>query len=223
MDGPERHSKRRRLDHDYVQTTGNGSNDVNAADSPQSGDTSSDELAAGSGHDDEDRRRTSWSVQKPKAYTPKRSYSHREPLSDSESPDELALDADIYWRRSGSRDPRRMRSRSRSSSRASRASRRSDRSPARDRDSRDRYADDDDDVGGRVNRSHAVARTATPEPPPKPEWVNYREKYVLRGHLRGVSAVQFSPDGSMIASGSTYSLFFFLLPSGCYIGSMLME
>ena len=47
-----------------------------------------------------------------------------------------------------------------------------------------------------------------PPPPPqqplKPEQINYREKYLLRGHLRGVSAVQFSRDGSMIASGGMY-------------------
>lgn len=51
-------------------------------------------------------------------------------------------------------------------------------------------------------------RSSTPVPsveaPVKPERLNYKEKFVLRGHLRGVSAVQFSPDCSMIASGSMY-------------------
>lgn len=43
-----------------------------------------------------------------------------------------------------------------------------------------------------------------PPPPPKPERLDYREKFVLRGHLRGVSAVRFSPDSSMIASAGMY-------------------
>lgn len=36
--------------------------------------------------------------------------------------------------------------------------------------------------------------------PPQPLWRNYKEKFVLKGHQRGVSCVKFSPDGSMIAS-----------------------
>lgn len=46
-----------------------------------------------------------------------------------------------------------------------------------------------------------------PPPPPKPDKVEYRAKFLLRGHLRGVSAVRFSPDASMIASGGEICLF----------------
>lgn len=57
-------------------------------------------------------------------------------------------------------------------------------------------------------RDDTSDRSPTPMPsveaPLKPERLNYKEKFVLRGHLRGVSAVQFSPDCSMIASGSMY-------------------
>jgi COMPASS component SWD3 len=42
----------------------------------------------------------------------------------------------------------------------------------------------------------------TPEPPPlKADHVHYVQKYLLKGHLRGVSAVKFSPDRTMLASG----------------------
>lgn len=36
--------------------------------------------------------------------------------------------------------------------------------------------------------------------PPQPIWRDYKEKFILKGHQRGVSCVKFSPDGSMIAS-----------------------
>ena len=49
-----------------------------------------------------------------------------------------------------------------------------------------------------------------PAPPSKPETLNYKEKYVLKAHLRGVSTVQFSPDCSMIASGGM------LFPKVCH-------
>ncbi|KAI9925132.1 WD domain protein [Aspergillus wentii] len=58
-------------------------------------ESSSDELAAGSDHEAE-RRRASWSIQK--VYPPKRPYPRSRSFSGSESPDELAVDADVYWR-----------------------------------------------------------------------------------------------------------------------------
>lgn len=57
--------------------------------------------------------------------------------------------------------------------------------------------------GGKETERPVRPRTPTPPPPPpppKPERLYYKEKLVLRGHQRGVAAVQFSPDGSMIAS-----------------------
>jgi hypothetical protein len=53
---------------------------------------------------------------------------------------------------------------------------------------------------------------ATTPPPSKPESLNYKEKYVLKAHLRGVSTVQFSPDCSMIASGGMSFLPQFFMP-----------
>lgn len=46
----------------------------------------------------------------------------------------------------------------------------------------------------------------TPRPPPKPDRVNYRQRCILGTHVRGVSAVQFSPDGSKVASGGMFWL-----------------
>lgn len=76
--------------------------------------------------------------------------------------------------------------------------------------------EDDDDEGDEIRQAEDVDRSqptpipaatpVPPPPPPKPERLNYKEKFLLRGHLRGVSAVQFSPDGSMIASGGMFLL-----------------
>lgn len=68
---------------------------------------------------------------------------------------------------------------------------------------------DDYDQSESVSRDGSSTPTPTPTPrarsPVTPKlkeavFVPYREKTVLRGHKRGVAAVRFSPDGSMIAS-----------------------
>ncbi|QVM07346.1 WD domain protein [Coccidioides posadasii str. Silveira] len=169
-------------------------------------DSSSDELGANS---DVERRRASWLKQVRTTYQSPRPYKttpRQTTNSDSESPDELAVDHHhTYWRRQSA-----MR---RSILSTPRESSRSERHRTEDAD------DDDDDEGEESsedtsedeNRAKEKAerpvrvRTPTPPPPPpppKPERLNYKQKLVLKGHQRGVSAVQFSPDGSMIASCS---------------------
>ncbi|KAL4895434.1 WD40-repeat-containing domain protein [Aspergillus ambiguus] len=152
-------------------------------------ESSSDELAAGSDHDDAERRRASWSLQK--SYPPKRPYTRSRSYSGSESPDELTMDVDMYWRRGSRVTPS-------------------------EQDDRDRDREDEDAINGDIdyntepgvdaedrytNRSPTPVPPPPPPPPPKPERLNYRPKFLLRGHLRGVSAVRFSPDATMIASG----------------------
>ncbi|KAJ5273379.1 hypothetical protein N7478_008504 [Penicillium angulare] len=152
--------------------------------------SSTDELAAPSDHEERERRRTSWGASK--NITPRRKSREDRHLSDSDSPDELAGDADEYWR----------------SSRNSRSPSPIDRPAGQaslDSLSEDRLSTGDDDNDTPI-RDDMPGRSSTPipsdaAPPPKPERLNYHEKFVLQGHLRGVSAVQFSPDCSMIASG----------------------
>lgn len=159
-------------------------------------ESSSDELAAGSEHDEAERRRASWNVQK--NFTPQRPSAKEHRYRESDSPDELAVDADEYWRRSRNR---------RSPSPINRREDLSSRE-ARFQDESDSLGDDrmsNEDGNHAATREDMLDRSDTPVPPaagppPKPEQLNYREKFVLRGHLRGVSAVQFSPDCSMIAS-----------------------
>ena len=147
-------------------------------------ESSSDELAAGS---KTEPQRGSWTKQK----RPKHEFR------ESESSDELAADADEYWR--GSRNRR-------SPSPIDRDADSSSNDRSHGRSDEDAMSNGDETLAPvRDDISH---RSTTPVPsveaPPKPENLNYKEKFVLRGHLRGVSAVQFSPDCSMIASGGMY-------------------
>lgn len=187
MDGTNHRSKRRRLDRSPSPENGYIQSPV---------ESSSDELAAGSEHDEAERRRASWSLQK--VYPPKRPNTRLRSFSGSESPDELAVDADVYWRS-------RNRGRTSSPSEVSAGP------------SSEHYQDEevDGDAGenetpreGDVepdqpysDRSPTPVPPPPPPPPPKPDKINYEQKFLLRGHLRGVSTVQFSPDSSMIASG----------------------
>ena len=59
-------------------------------------------------------------------------------------------------------------------------------------------------------RSLDTPRIATP-PRIKPAYVRYKQNMELKGHRRGVAAVRFSPDGTMIAS--CCKSFAFLRPS----------
>ncbi|OOF99156.1 hypothetical protein ASPCADRAFT_504637 [Aspergillus carbonarius ITEM 5010] len=220
MDGSTHRPKRRRLD--ITPKAQNG-----FIHSPV--ESSSDELAAGSDHDEAERRRASWSIQK--AYPPQRPYRRSRSFSGSESPDELAVDAKEYW------SARNRARRSPSEPSAEPSSERYDDDDEEEEEDDDNNNNDDEpdpnpepepepepepiqeegadadveetetpaDADVEVDASYGQ-RSPTPvsqppPPPPKPDKVNYRQKYLLRGHLRGVSAVQFSPDSSMIASG----------------------
>jgi COMPASS component SWD3 len=119
------------------------------------------------------------------------------------------VDADEYWRSSRKRNHRR------SPSPIARPSIRDDLSQGESDD-----LAEDDVAGSDENRARDADnwtdRSATPLAPPlppKPEHLNYKEKFVMRGHLRGVSAVQFSPDCSMIASAGIYYIHD-LVPNG---------
>lgn len=171
-------------------------------------ESSSDELATGSDRGEAQRRRTSWSQQK--NFTPRRATPNKRQYDESESSDELAVDAHDYWHSS--------RPRRRSPSPINRPTpterihqdRSADESDALSEDRLERHGDNHrsarDDMSDR-SPTPAPPAAAVPQPPPKPEHLNYKEKYVLKAHLRGVSTVQFSPDCTMIASGGVSPLF----------------
>jgi COMPASS component SWD3 len=159
-------------------------------------DSSSDELAAGSEHDEAERRRASWTLHK--GFTPQRPKKSGRHYSESESPDELAVDAGEYWR--SSRKHNRHRSPSPNSRTSSRdGSRRgSEDTLVGDTVGPDDQPRDADDWSGRSSTP------VPPPPPPRPDHLNYREKFVLHGHLRSVAQVEFSPDCTMIASAGMF-------------------
>lgn len=175
-------------------------------------EASSDEL--GGANSDIERRRASWVKQmqnsaykpSPRAYQPAR--REAEHHSESESPDELAADVTTpsYWHRTriSSQTPRpQMRSR-----RMSRQSRREEgvEGGYEDGDGAGFASDDEsraesmDDQSMRSPTPRPMSPPPPPPPPPKPERLYYKEKFVLKGHYRGVSTAKFSPNGSMIAS-----------------------
>ncbi|KAH8427824.1 WD40 repeat domain-containing protein [Aspergillus melleus] len=227
MDGYNHRSKRRRLDPSPVRPNG-------FIKSPT--ESSSDELAAGSEHDEAERRRASWSIQK--AVPPKRPYRRSRSYSGSESPDELTMDAEDYWRSRGRgrKSPSEVSAEPSSEQYPDEGEGDGDAEDAEEEDegveaeeedagaegdAEDVEIEDVEEIPADVEEPEAAAaddadaapeqtysdRSPTPvpppppPPPPKPDKLNYQQKFLLRGHLRGVSAVQFSPDASMIASG----------------------
>jgi len=173
MEDANHPSKKRRLDNRYNNP-------------PTDSESSSDELGANS---DVERRRASWAKKAETTYRAPRTYQRPQSRSETGSPDELAEDAHTYWRRR-----QRARSKSRSSSRESISER------SQQQEESVGEASGEDDGGMSIDHPLRTPTPPPPPPPPKPERLYYKEKFVLKGHRRGVSAVQFSPDGSLIAS-----------------------
>lgn len=170
----------------------------------QSPAESSDELPAGSEREETKRRRTSWSQ---KNSTPQRrtTTSNKRQYDESDSPGEVAGEEEDYWHGSNSHSRPSPSPIDRPTPiERSHEDRSLDESDALSEDRREReehnHHPSRDDVSDRISTPVPPANE-TPPPTPKPESLNYKEKYVLKAHLRGVSTVQFSPDCSMIASG----------------------
>ena len=165
-------SKRRRLENGYAEAS--------SSPSPSPVGSSSDELAGASPD------HAGWN----KTYARRRSYKPSRSFSGSVSEDELAVMDDgeaSYWREEGEAP----------NGRASLS-----RDESRGRRSESEMIEQHRLGGSTPIPAEEMTPVASPPPPrPKPERLNYRQKSILRGHLRGVSAVQFSRDGSMIASG----------------------
>lgn len=165
--------------------------------------SSSDELAATSDYELE-RRRASWSSKK--AIANRRQYENRSHSPNgSDSPDELAMDADEPWKRN-TREESPTREELGESGHHSEGQEESDIkgeepgdfTPAND----DTNNTESNDVSSPERfEQPPPCEPAPPPPPPKPDRVNYVQRHLLKGHLRGVSAVRFSPDRTMIASG----------------------
>lgn len=165
--------------------------------------SSSDELG---GDSDVERRRASLAKHVPRVYgTPKISTTkeqrhqqqqqqqqHQQPVGYewSESSDELAGDHSLYWQQR------------KQMSNGSASSRESTSTPTGSQKAHESEVDAFEDGQSErfVDRSVRTPTPTPPPPPPKPERLNYKEKFILRGHQRGVSNVEFSPDGTMLAS-----------------------
>ncbi|KAI5305641.1 phospholipase C type enzyme [Ascosphaera pollenicola] len=156
----------------------------------------SDDELAGPGPDVE-RRRDSWAVHEAAEYHSERALGQDDDLR---SPDPLTEDFDAYWE---SKHRRYSPGRSQSADSPERRQRRRDCVDDSGGDSPKHFIREDQrqQLGGRHDRDTTPSLTGPP-PPNEPVWSNYREKFVLKGHRQGVSAVQFSPDGTMLASCS---------------------
>lgn len=176
--------------------------------------SSSDELAATSDYELE-RRRTSWSAKK--AIANRRQYKNQSHSPNgSDSPDELSMDADGPWKRNT-----REQSPSKDESVESDHHAENEETDMKAEESGDFTPANDDTNNTESNDAHSPeqfeqppSEPAPPPPPPKPDRVNYVQKHLLKGHLRGVSAVRFSPDQTMIASGGTFPIHYLTFAPG---------
>lgn len=208
--------KRRKLNQD----TGSGSTVADDSDPEHDGrpSSSSDELAATSDYELE-RRRTSWSARK--AVNTERNYKSRSGSPNgSESPDELAMDAEERWKNDVSQkesSPSRKTGEEESRQHSDDHDEQTDMNGMKeDGDLEDFTLANDDAENPESNDTHSLAQSdqapPPPLPPPKPDRVHYVQKYLLTGHVRGVAAVKFSPDRTMIASGGISYSFIELTP-----------
>ncbi|KAF7712757.1 Uncharacterized protein PECH_007330 [Penicillium ucsense] len=151
--------------------------------------------APGAGQAEAESQRRSWSKSRERSASPQRAEYERRGDRKSGSSAEISGNTDEYWL-----DAQERRSPSPIDRNAGLSS--NDQS---DRGSHDEDGMDHDGEERISEREESLDNSSTPVPSvetrAKPERLNYKEKFVLRGHLRGVSAVQFSPDCSMIASG----------------------
>ncbi|KAJ5489431.1 WD repeat-containing protein 5 [Penicillium diatomitis] len=158
-------------------------------------DIMSSATAPGAGQAEAESQRRSWSKSRERSASPQRGKHGRREDRKSGGSAELSGNTDEYWL-----DAQERRSPSPIDRNAGLSS--NDQS---DRGSHDEDGMDHDGKGRISEREGSLDNSSTPVPSvetrAKPERLNYKEKFVLRGHLRGVSAVQFSPDCSMIASG----------------------
>ncbi|EED22092.1 WD repeat protein [Talaromyces stipitatus ATCC 10500] len=178
--------KRRRLN--------SATDDQSDRESTHNESSSSDELAATSDYELE-RRRASWSAKK--AVPSQRKYKNQSHSPNgADSPDELSMDADGPWNRN-TREQSPIKDESAESDQQTREEEPGDYTPANG----DTNNIESQDAHSPEQFEQPTSEPAPPPPPPKPDRVNYVQKHLLKGHIRGVSAVRFSPDRTMIASG----------------------
>ncbi|KAI4173318.1 MAG: hypothetical protein LQ343_003029 [Gyalolechia ehrenbergii] len=151
--------------------------------------SSPDELAASSDHETPTyhRRTSSNNLRRPSAEHQRRSYEASDP---EDSPDELDHTIHTFYRDSWSRNLRPTASR--------------------------HVTPDAPSEISLLTPIQAPASPATPPPssPKEARYLPYRQKMVLKGHWKGVSAVRISPKGDMVASCCSFSPFLpFLLLS----------